>query len=294
MNRPTMIITDNSVAIGLNKKLFNIQKEDPRFQPVMEAIRKEQWDQLEVLCDTVKAVIQYTKGLVKIENDTVYYDGSVVPSAIEKRILALMKEGISFDYIIKFYERLKNNPSSSSVKELYDFLENKNIPIDHEGYFYAYKAIRQDWKDIYTGTVSNEIGQKPTMLRNKVDDNRNIHCSHGYHVGSLEYVRYYGGQDCRIVICKVDPADVVSVPNDHNCQKVRVCSYEVVSEFVGTLPETIWTRDTQYNGDEWEFEDYFEEIIEDQFEEEFDEIIDEEEVEEDEIFCEICGIYHKR
>lgn len=30
------------------------------------------------------------------------------------------------------------------------------------------------------------------------------------------------------MICEVDPADVVSVPSDHNCQKMRVCGYRVV------------------------------------------------------------------
>lgn len=40
----------------------------------------------------------------------------------------------------------------------------------------------------------------------------------------------------RIVIVEVDPADVVSVPTDCSCQKVRTCRYTVVDEFRGELP----------------------------------------------------------
>jgi hypothetical protein len=62
------------------------------------------------------------------------------------------------------------------------------------------------------------------------------------HVGSLEYVRGFAcgygteGGD-RIVIVKVNPADVVSVPYDCQNQKVRTCKYEVLREYTGPLPE---------------------------------------------------------
>ena len=51
------------------------------------------------------------------------------------------------------------------------------------------------------------------------------------------------------MIVKIDPSDVVSVPHDCDCQKLRTCKYEVVS-----LHETIETPlDDGLNCD---YEDY--------------------------------------
>jgi hypothetical protein len=71
------------------------------------------------------------------------------------------------------------------------------------------------------------------MTRAKVDDNRSVGCSQGLHAGALNYVAGYGSLDAgdKIVIVKINPKDVVSVPNDCNCEKLRTCRYEVVAEY---------------------------------------------------------------
>jgi len=81
------------------------------------------------------------------------------------------------------------------------------------------------------------IGDAPTMQRHNVDDDANVGCSYGFHVGSLEYVRDFASGNDRIVIVEVSPADIVSVPHDCAHMKVRVCRYKVVAEYTGPLPE---------------------------------------------------------
>jgi hypothetical protein len=203
---------------------------------------------------------------------------------LERRILAFFAAGEDFAPLLAFHKRLQANPSRSSVQELYTFLEHKSIPIDENGYFYAYKAITQEWTDIYTGKVDNSIGATPSMTRNHVDDNRNNHCSHGYHVGSLHYVKWYGNSDSRYVICRVDPAEVVSVPLDHDCQKVRVTGYEVVSEFTGALPETRWSPEDESKADD-ETEITFDDVDDD-----YDEWREDLEAEKEELECEMASL----
>ena len=60
---------------------------------------------------------------------------------------------------------------------------------------------------------------------------------YGLHAGALNYVASYGSVESndRIVIVKINPADVVSVPSDCNCEKLRTCRYEVVGEYQGEL-----------------------------------------------------------
>jgi len=45
----------------------------------------------------------------------------------------------------------------------------------------------------------------------------------------------------KTVIVKVDPTDVVSVPNDHNFEKLRCTKYTVLSEFERPLTEALYT-----------------------------------------------------
>ena len=60
------------------------------------------------------------------------------------------------------------------------------------------------------------------------------------------------------MIVKIDPADVVSVPNDCECQKLRTCKYVVVS-----LHETIETPlDDGLNSDYGDYDDYGDEDLE--------------------------------
>jgi len=232
----------------------------PNFKMIRDAIKAKDWDLVPTLFEVAKAVEVWSQDQYVLKDDVVLYKGKPLPPSLSRRVLQFFADGTPFEPLLKFHSRLQANPSYRSVEELFDFLENKNIPIDEDGFFYAYKAVNQNWTDIYSGKVSNHIGAKPSMPRNEVDDNRHQHCSFGYHVGALEYVRWYKRGDSRVLICKVDPADVVSVPADHNCQKVRVTTYEVVSEYTGPLPEGLYStrsRDEDYDDEDvrgWENE----------------------------------------
>ena len=67
-------------------------------------------------------------------------------------------------------------------------------------------------------------------------------------MGAIDYVKSYGYAGDKVVICKVDPANVVSVPLDSEHQKVRCSGYEVVAEYNGDLlPPVV----DEYEDDEW-------------------------------------------
>jgi hypothetical protein len=96
----------------------------------------------------------------------------------------------------------------------------------------------------------NSVGQVCEMPRSKVDDNRNMGCSAGLHVGALDYVASYGSPDAEdnIIIVKVNPRDAVSVPTDSSHQKLRTCRYEVVGLYEGELNRPMYqTTENSYN-----------------------------------------------
>lgn len=251
------LISPTNITLILDGKPYNVEKSHPNFTLIKEALKEKRWDDIVNLVDVPKAVNHYSRGKVSISGDKVFYGNEELHGVIVQRILAFMEEGLDFEPLVKFIERLMANPSRRATEELYAFLEHRNLPIDDEGYFYAYKAVRSDWKDKYSGTIDNSIGKVVEMPRNRVDDDARVGCSQGLHAGSLHYAtvefgcpKERGGTD-RILIVKIDPADVVSVPFDCNCQKLRTWCYEVVAEFDGPLPDTLYNHTpSRYDDDE--------------------------------------------
>jgi hypothetical protein len=235
------------------------------------------------IVDVEKAVATFSDGLVEIKNGQVTYEGEVVHGSISKRILEFMSKGLPFQPLVNFLNNLMDNPSMQSQKELYDFLEHEHLPITEDGYFLAYKAVRSDFKDKYRGVFDNSVGQVVKMQRAKVDDDRARGCSDGLHAGALNYVAGYGSVDNgdRIVIVKINPRDVVSVPSDCNCEKLRTCQYEVVGEYQGELLKPLYSAtfsEDEYAGYDDEDGDY---DIRDDYWDQFDDEDEDEDYEDE-------------
>lgn len=252
------IITREGITVLFPSGPKYITNENPNFNEVRKLIAAGDTTNLESLFSIARSLSKWSNERFNITDDGVFEGKERLPALIEERVLTFWSEGLPFEPLLAFYGRLKANPSNRAVEELYRFLEHKNLPIGEDGCFYAYKSVRHNWTDHHTGQFLNTVGATHEMRRNLVNDNANIGCSHGFHVGSLQYASTFGGGNSRLLICKVDPADVVSVPHDCECQKVRTCKYTVVAEYTGPLPEGIYSASTTTIPDdevEWEASD---------------------------------------
>lgn len=240
------IIQGNNVTVVIGNKPHTISKTHITYQKVVDAIKAGDWETVQNVIEPKKVVLEFGQGRVSIKGETLYWDGEVFAGALATRMVSMLTEGFTIEPLIKFMENLLENPSKRSVDELYTFLEKNNLPITPDGHFLAYKKVRADYKDCYSGTMDNSPGQVLSMIRNKVDDNQNNTCSYGLHFCSQEYLKHFGGE--RVVIVKINPRDVVSIPNDYNHTKGRTCRYEVIGE-VGVNPDdqTEFTQPVQAN-----------------------------------------------
>jgi hypothetical protein len=68
------------------------------------------------------------------------------------------------------------------------------------------------------------------MARSLVDDNRDVACSVGLHVGNHHYASTFLGGGSKLLTVKVNPRDVVSVPSDSNDEKIRACRFTVLED----------------------------------------------------------------
>lgn len=269
MSVPFMWV-DGNLTVILKNKAHQVLPEHTNYKMILEALPTANEDELLDLVDLEKAVANFSDGLVEVKNGKVLFEGEEVHGSISQRILEFMKKGLPFQPLVNFLNNLMNNPSMQSQKELYDFLEHEHLPITEDGHFLAYKAVREDYMDKYKGVFDNHVGNVCEMRRAKVDDNRRMGCSNGLHAGALNYVASYGSVESndRIVIVKINPEDVVSVPSDCNCEKLRTCRYEVVGEYQGELLKPLYKSEfgeDDYHEDEGSLYDEYDENYWDQY-----------------------------
>ena len=232
------ILTDNSLTVVVNGKAHTMDSTNPAFHQANEALKNEDAEKLEQLFDTSKAVEDYVDGNISVKEGVVRYKTEEVHGHVVGRILDFMRQGLPYKPLVKFLDKLMSNPSRRATQELYAFLEHKSMPLTPDGNFLAYKSVREDFTDWHSGNFDNNVGNTLEMTRNSVCDDANIGCSDGFHAGSLEYARSFG-HGGNLMIVEIDPADVVSVPTDCNCQKLRTCKYKVVSLFERKLEEPL-------------------------------------------------------
>jgi hypothetical protein len=270
MSVPFMWV-DGNLTLILNNKAYQVLKDHLNYRLIIDALPTASSDELLNLVDIEKAVATFSKGQVDVKNGRVYYQNEEVHGSISSRILEFMKQGLPFEPLVNFLNNLMENPSMQSQQELYDFLEHEHLPITEDGHFLAYKAVRSDYMDKYAGKFDNHVGNICEMTRAKVDDNRSVGCSQGLHAGALNYVANYGCADSgdHIMIVKINPRDVVSVPHDCNHEKLRTCRYEVVGEYQGELLKPLYksnfNEDSYYDEDEDDLEDEYDDNYWDQF-----------------------------
>ena len=266
MSVPFMWV-DGNLTVILKNKAHQVIPDHTNYKVILEALPTATEDELLELVDIEKAVATFSQGQVTIVNGKVMFEGEEIHGSISKRILEFMSKGLPFEPLVKFLENLMENPSMQSQQELYDFLEHENLPVTEDGCFLAYKAVRSDFKDKWRGTFDNSVGQVCEMRRAKVDDNRKVGCSQGLHAGALNYVANYGSVDAgdNIVIVKINPKDVVSVPSDCDCEKLRTCKYEVVGLYQGELPKPLYKAEFEADSyvDDEEYSTVYDEYDED-------------------------------
>lgn len=251
------LIQGSNITVVIGTTPHTVSKNHIAYNKLVAAIKANDWDTVQDIIEPKQVVLNFGKGNVSIQGDKIFWKGRELHNALTKRMVAMIQEDFPVEPLIAFMENLMENPSKRAVTELYGFLEKNTLPITPDGCFLAYKKVRQDYFDCHSGTVLNKpavymtdedadtlkeaVGKNNevtvevvdgvtvvSMERNLVDDDQNRTCSTGLHFCSRDYLNHFGGE--RIVVLKINPRDVVSIPNDYNDSKGRCARYEIVDE----------------------------------------------------------------
>lgn len=234
------ILSDKTLTVIIDNRSYQTDRSNPHWDEIKTALGNPDTsgDELIAYLKPITAVANAVDAYggvdrVTIRGGSVLFDGQPISSALTARMLDILKEGLDVTPWIKFANNVYANPYEWSREELYLFLEKAELPITPDGCFIAYKKIRADYKDIHSGTIDNSVGKLVVMPggRDAVDPDRFRTCSYGLHFCSKGYLPHFGvGEGSRVVLLKINPADVVSIPSDYDNTKGRCFRYEVVGE----------------------------------------------------------------
>lgn len=245
----TFIIEGKPISVasdhGKFDKLVNMLKEGEttgeQLMDVLEEDKRKVEEAIRSADGKLSEALEITDGVLR-------YHGEALHLYVANKLVDMVRQGFKVTPVVNFIERLLNNPSKRAVDHLYSFLEHGKNPLTEEGKFIAFKAVRADFKDIYTGTLDNSIGKEVQMPRWKVNEDPNQTCSSGLHACSFDYLPSFSHANGHIILVEIDPADVVAIPTDYNNTKMRVCKYKVIGEYAdyyqnlgNTLSDTMHT-----------------------------------------------------
>lgn len=237
------IITDNNISVRYDHQTHIVARTDALANKLIDALKNNRLDDIPNLVSAAKRIENFSKGNFVVKDGEILVNGIPAPTVLGNKIVRFANEGLPHQPLVAFAEKLQQNPSFRAVNELFQFLEKNDHPITETGNFIAYKKVRDDFKDVHSGTFDNSVGNTVEMPRNQVNEDATQTCSHGLHVANYDYAtNFYGGGVMLEV--EVNPADVVAVPIDYNQAKMRVCKYKVLGVVVQEHAPTVSLRYT--------------------------------------------------
>ncbi len=239
------LLTQDGVTLVIAGKPYSISAHSTGFAEVRDAVLEGR-DPIEVLGiiqhkairiqEAVRETLkrQQLTGTLTYEEGVIFYNGAPLYNYAVETLIKFLNMGHDIQALANFIDKQQRNPDPMVHEELYRFLEHGKIPLTPDGDFLVYKAVRGDYLDIHSGTFDNRVGKKPRLPgREAVDPNRHNTCSNGLHVCSYGYLPHFANANGHVMVCKVNPVDVVAIPADYNNTKMRVVGYEVVGEVTG-------------------------------------------------------------
>lgn len=260
-------------TVTLNGQPHLFDPSHPHYASLIKCVHAGDADEFVNLLNTGLQVENWSEGDFEFRDGLLYFEDEQVAKDPTNRIVECLQQGFPHQFMMNYLTNLYDNVSERAVQESYKWSSHKGLPITEDGMLVGYKGVRPyagetiqgkngeikegDLVDIYTGnSFRNNVGDTASMKRRQVCDDHTQGCDSGLHVGTYDYACNWAGSTGVVVLVKFNPKDIVSVPSDCECQKMRVSSYEVISVAREQLEEAVYSEDEYYDDQE----DYLDEL----------------------------------
>ena len=262
-----------NITVVVDGEMYVANSEHPNWKAIVAGALEGDVEVVR-LFDTAKEIARKFERLsdrVSVSGGHVFFDGEEIDNSLTKQIIRVLDEKIEdVKPLVLFFEKVATNPNEHSREQLYRFLESHDITILDDGDILLYKGVRKDsegaWTSIHAGPaivngeevngyVPQPLGGIVEMPRGQVQHNPAVACHTGLHAGTFGYAKSFSSGN--VIKVRVNPRDVVSVPNDHQDQKVRVCRYTVLDvEIVPEAVTSVYAAPVANDPDYWDESDY--------------------------------------
>lgn len=274
-------ISNGVMNIFIDGESYVVGKDHPKYSEIWDTLRDENYPAIGDLVDRSKVISVWGNNVIVVNNGTIFYkDNQVMDESLVTRMLGMIAQGEDYSPMAKFIDNLMQNPDAKVIPQIYRFLQKNLLPITKDGYFLSYKLVSGKFTDLFSNSIDNSVGMTVKEDRALVDPDPKVTCSKGLHVCSFEYISSHFGipsdgaaanhSGNKLIICKVNPRDVVAVPTDYNDSKMRCCEYFVYSDITGEVdpaaifdnkivweakPESLEVNENDDENDDYDYED---------------------------------------
>ena len=261
---------DNHWTVILGGQPFMFDHTHHNYSALVECVHAGDSDEFVRLLNVGNEVENWSEGDFEFRDGFLYFEDEQIASQPTNRVIEMIQQGFPHKPMLNYLTNLYDNVSERAVQESYTWSSHKGLPITDDGMMVGYKGVminqsgtfngkngeikNGDLVDRYTGkTFRNNVGDKCSMKRRQVCDDHTQGCSSGLHVGTYEYACDWATSSGVVLLVKFNPKDIVSVPSDCNCQKMRVSEYEVIAIAREQLEEAVYFDDEGLD-DDYEYE----------------------------------------
>lgn len=192
----------------------------------------------------------FLSGSLSLRNGKIYFGEERLEDTLATHMLSLLddsnapKDEKMWRSYVKFLDNMYQNVNPEIREQLFRWMNYENqsgnaFAITEDGCIIGYKGCQGTVLEPmskftgyaivdgveYNGHIPNKVGSVVQMPRSAVTHDPSVGCSQGLHVGTRDYATLWAPI---LLLVKVNPRDVVSVPFECSSQKMRVCEYTVL------------------------------------------------------------------
>lgn len=238
----------------------------------------------------VETISSQTDGVFTVDRRAsggVLYNGQALPRAVSSHILRIVDNDergndtySDWNAFAQFVENLYKNVRPYVREQLYGWLESLvstagGFTLTEDGCLIAYKGCANGTEETPVSQFSGHafvvtnpdnadrtvteyrgqpipyaVGTDVFMPENEVEDDPSVGCAAGLHAATLDFARGFT-RGVNLLMLKIDPKDLVSVPVECDAQKVRVSKLRVL-QYMEELHRTPTYHDSDDDDEEWD------------------------------------------
>lgn len=217
------ILNPDSISFPINGTIHIINRSDNKFHSAIGIIydpiytEPQKISRLTTLVDDWAFISAYLSLDGSLVNPKAKTYGNIGFSTLKKLIDYSNTNEIPYEITTKLINNVVNNPKASMILGMFF---NFSLLLTTSGNFYIYKGVRENFTDVYSGTILNRAGMVIEMPEEKIVDGYGP----GLHFGDYGFAtRMSRGH---INLCEVDVNDIVYL---YGCE-IKVKRYKVIEE----------------------------------------------------------------